>query len=195
VTLARNNKCAAKTPRLGLVSRDCDVCSLRRFSLHRLAYQQCSIIAVILFAIPESGLPFSSVENHVALQVRDSSFNAVVVKTQVDRYSLQFAANRLSSAENASRRYAHSVLAKKCCHCRHVLAVIGVSKLSLHFFEQLAAGTWFDRPRWVKLRRTQYEQMSSGLPLKADIAQCSRHDISQRCQVQTLSALQLSART
>jgi hypothetical protein len=30
-------------------------------------------------------------------------------------------------------------------------------------------------PIWVKLRRTQYEQMSSGLPLKADIAQCSRH--------------------
>jgi hypothetical protein len=28
---------------------------------------------------------------------------------------------------------------------------------------------------WVKLRRTQCEQMSSGLPLKADIAQCSRH--------------------
>jgi hypothetical protein len=26
-----------------------------------------------------------------------------------------------------------------------------------------------------KLRRTQREQMSSGLPLKADIAQCSRH--------------------
>ena len=30
-------------------------------------------------------------------------------------------------------------------------------------------------PRWVKLRRTQCEQMSSGLPLKADIAQGSRH--------------------
>src|SRR5882762_10730644 len=30
-------------------------------------------------------------------------------------------------------------------------------------------------PRWVKLRRTQCEQMSSGLPLKADIARCSRH--------------------
>jgi hypothetical protein len=30
-------------------------------------------------------------------------------------------------------------------------------------------------PLRVKLRRTQYEQMSSGLPLKADIAQCSRH--------------------
>jgi hypothetical protein len=29
-------------------------------------------------------------------------------------------------------------------------------------------------PKWVKLRRTQYEQMSSGLPLKADIAQCGR---------------------
>jgi hypothetical protein len=29
--------------------------------------------------------------------------------------------------------------------------------------------------RWVKLRRTQPEQMSSGLPLKADIAQYSRH--------------------
>src|ERR1700716_3067902 len=28
---------------------------------------------------------------------------------------------------------------------------------------------------WVKLRRTQCEQMSSGLPLKADIAQYSRH--------------------
>jgi hypothetical protein len=28
---------------------------------------------------------------------------------------------------------------------------------------------------WVKLRRTQSEQMSSGLPLKADIAQYSRH--------------------
>jgi len=27
----------------------------------------------------------------------------------------------------------------------------------------------------VKLRRTQCEQMSSGLPLKADIAQYSRH--------------------
>src|SRR6266478_5181900 len=27
----------------------------------------------------------------------------------------------------------------------------------------------------VKLRRTLYEQMSSGLPLKADIARCSRH--------------------
>ena len=126
-------------------SRDCDVCCLfEDFHYIALAYQQCSIIAVILFAIPESGLPFSSAENHVALQARDSSFNAVVVKTQVDRYSLQFAANRLSSAENASRRYAHSVLAKKCCHCRHVLAVIGVSKLSLYFFKQLAAGTWFD---------------------------------------------------
>src|SRR5258707_9464446 len=31
--------------------------------------------------------------------------------------------------------------------------------------------------QWVKLRRTQYEQMSSGLPLKADIAQCNR-DVS-----------------
>src|SRR3984893_4753044 len=30
-------------------------------------------------------------------------------------------------------------------------------------------------PQWVQLRRTQYAQMSSGLPLKADIAQCSRH--------------------
>src|ERR1700681_4691598 len=30
-------------------------------------------------------------------------------------------------------------------------------------------------PPWVKLRKTQCEQMSSGLPLKADIAQCSRH--------------------
>jgi len=30
-------------------------------------------------------------------------------------------------------------------------------------------------PRWVKLRRTQCEQMFSGLPLKADLAQCSRH--------------------
>jgi hypothetical protein len=28
---------------------------------------------------------------------------------------------------------------------------------------------------WVKLRRTQPAQTSSGLPLKADIAQCSRH--------------------
>src|SRR5467141_2922343 len=28
---------------------------------------------------------------------------------------------------------------------------------------------------WVKLRRTECEQMSSGLPLKADIAQYSRH--------------------
>ncbi len=28
---------------------------------------------------------------------------------------------------------------------------------------------------WVKLRRTQCEQMSSELPLKADIAQYSRH--------------------
>ena len=30
-------------------------------------------------------------------------------------------------------------------------------------------------PRRVKLRRTQCEQMSSELPLKADIARCSRH--------------------
>src|ERR1700686_937684 len=30
-------------------------------------------------------------------------------------------------------------------------------------------------PSWVKLRKTQCEQMSSGLPLKADIAQYSRH--------------------
>ena len=30
-------------------------------------------------------------------------------------------------------------------------------------------------PLRVKLRRTQCEQMSSGLPLKADIALCSRH--------------------
>ncbi len=30
-------------------------------------------------------------------------------------------------------------------------------------------------PVWVKLRRTQNEQMSSGLALKADIALCSRH--------------------
>src|SRR5260370_13602906 len=28
---------------------------------------------------------------------------------------------------------------------------------------------------WVKLRRTQCEHMFSGLPLKADLAQCSRH--------------------
>src|SRR5216683_2057121 len=28
---------------------------------------------------------------------------------------------------------------------------------------------------WVKLRRTQREHMSSGLPLKADIARCSWH--------------------
>jgi hypothetical protein len=32
-----------------------------------------------------------------------------------------------------------------------------------------------DSPLWVKQRRTRCEQMSSGLPLKADIAQCSRH--------------------
>src|ERR1700738_4405583 len=32
-----------------------------------------------------------------------------------------------------------------------------------------------DSPDRVKLRRTQCEQMFSGLPLKADIAQCSRH--------------------
>src|SRR5882762_8121961 len=30
-------------------------------------------------------------------------------------------------------------------------------------------------PLWVKQRRTHCERMSSGLPLKADIAQCSRH--------------------
>jgi hypothetical protein len=30
-------------------------------------------------------------------------------------------------------------------------------------------------PRWVKLRRTQCEQVSSELPLIADIAQYSRH--------------------
>jgi hypothetical protein len=30
-------------------------------------------------------------------------------------------------------------------------------------------------PFWVKLRRTQCEQMSSELPLKADIAQYGRH--------------------
>jgi hypothetical protein len=30
-------------------------------------------------------------------------------------------------------------------------------------------------PQWVKLRRTQPEQMSSGLPLKADIARYSPH--------------------
>jgi hypothetical protein len=31
------------------------------------------------------------------------------------------------------------------------------------------------RRLWVTLRRTQCEQMTSGLPLKADLAQCSRH--------------------
>jgi len=30
-------------------------------------------------------------------------------------------------------------------------------------------------PKWVKLRKTQCEQMFSELPLKADIARCSRH--------------------
>src|SRR5713101_7878793 len=30
-------------------------------------------------------------------------------------------------------------------------------------------------PKWVKLRRTQYEHMFSALPLRADIAQQSRH--------------------
>src|SRR5260370_37870431 len=30
-------------------------------------------------------------------------------------------------------------------------------------------------PRWAKLRRTHCEQMFSALPLRADIAQCSRH--------------------
>src|SRR6266700_6976413 len=30
-------------------------------------------------------------------------------------------------------------------------------------------------PNWVKQRRTHCEQMSSELPPKADIAQCSRH--------------------
>src|SRR5260370_14012559 len=30
-------------------------------------------------------------------------------------------------------------------------------------------------PRWVKLRRTKSEQMSSGLPPKADMARCSWH--------------------
>lgn len=109
MTLARNNKYAAKTARLGLVPTAIQgtatfVVSSKMFTTSPLAYQQCSIIAVILFAIPEAGLPFSSVENHVALQARDSPSNAVVVKTQVDRYSLQFAVNRLSSAENASRR-------------------------------------------------------------------------------------------
>src|SRR6202035_1221819 len=39
----------------------------------------------------------------------------------------------------------------------------------------------------VKLRRTQCEQMSSGLPLKADIARTV--GMSQRCQIQTLSTL------
>ena len=36
---------------------------------------------------------------------------------------------------------------------------------------QRAAGPYIR----VKLRRTQCEQMFSGLPLKADIARCSRH--------------------
>ena len=36
---------------------------------------------------------------------------------------------------------------------------------------QRAAGPY----SWVKLRRTQCEQMSSGLPLKADIARCCWH--------------------
>ena len=38
-------------------------------------------------------------------------------------------------------------------------------------FLQRTAGPYI----WVKLRRTQCEQMSSGLPLKADNAQYSRH--------------------
>src|ERR1700694_5540266 len=30
-------------------------------------------------------------------------------------------------------------------------------------------------PKWVKLRKTQCKQMFSELPMRADIAQCSRH--------------------
>src|SRR3979490_687515 len=55
----------------------------------------------------------------------------------------------------------------------------------------LTKATRLRRPLWVKLRRTQCEQMSSGLPLKADIAQYSRH-VSKVPQPETNQSCQLS---
>jgi hypothetical protein len=43
------------------------------------------------------------------------------------------------------------------------------------FHNPVSPGQGYWSPQWVKLRRTQCEQMSSELALKADIAQYSRH--------------------
>src|SRR5712675_2198422 len=56
---------------------------------------------------------------------------------------------------------------------------------------------WYHPPEtrclsWVKLRRTQCEQMSSELPLKADVAQCSRH--VSKVPMHKVAALQPAAR-
>src|SRR3954447_7867361 len=99
---------------------------------------------MILFAVTELGLPFPGVKNHIALDARNDAFDAVVVETQVDRHSLQFATNCLSSTKDASRRYTDSVFAKKRGHGRNVFTVISLSKIRLHFFEKLATRARFD---------------------------------------------------
>src|SRR6266404_9032382 len=51
----------------------------------------------------------------------------------------------------------------------------GSGKLNVHVAQLWADVRQCPRPKWVKLRKTQCEQMPSGLPLKADIAQYNRH--------------------
>jgi hypothetical protein len=57
---------------------------------------------------------------------------------------------------------------------QHAAHLIGEIRASERGWE-VTKGTTSPCPSRVKLRRTQCEQMFSGLPLKADIAQCSRH--------------------
>src|SRR5260370_18279600 len=60
------------------------------------------------------------------------------------------------------------------------------------FHNRSAVGQGPRLPVWVKLRRTQCEQRSSGLPLKADIAQYSRH--VSKVPKHKVAALQPAAR-
>jgi hypothetical protein len=51
----------------------------------------------------------------------------------------------------------------------------GSGKLNVHIAQLWADVRLCQRPKWVKLGRTLFEQMSSGSPSKADIARCGRH--------------------
>jgi hypothetical protein len=106
----------------------------------------------------------------------DSVFSVVILNSRTVLL-LRLRAGRNTSACGSGRRRSSS-------GCGAVSVPLGVSTAPLASASTLNIGTLTDwaNPRKftlgllrVNLRRTQPEQMSSGLPLKADIAQYRRH--------------------